>query len=306
MKLKMYLARAIAYTRPARHWITAKAVLAVFWLLRLMSPDRALNLADNLGRRVGPWVGRHRVALTNLRNAYPDKNEAEINTIALDMWGNMARMAAEYVFLDKLADINPDDQSRARVEVDGIELFNELQQVEKPRIFITAHTGCFEMIPLAAAAFGLDVASLFRAPNNPYIARELSEARQVSQAQMVASRAGAAGILARILDRGGNIGVLVDQKFLNGIPTTFFGLPCKSSPLVPRLARTLEPDIYPVRCIRLPGNRYRLQLLDKIEPARNEKGVIDPPMLAQQLNDIVEGWVREYPGQWMWFHKRWA
>ena len=66
---------------------------------------RRSNFADRAARRIGPWIGRHRVALDNLRKAYPEKTEAEIEAIASDMWGNMARLAAEYIFLDQLFDL---------------------------------------------------------------------------------------------------------------------------------------------------------------------------------------------------------
>ena len=76
-------------------------------LLRLLPADSALNFADRAARRIGPWVGRHHVALDNLRKAYPEKSEAEIEAIASDMWGNMARLAAEYIFLDAAVRLRP-------------------------------------------------------------------------------------------------------------------------------------------------------------------------------------------------------
>jgi KDO2-lipid IV(A) lauroyltransferase len=55
----------------------------------------------------------------------------------------------------------------------------------------------------------------------------------------------------------------------------------------------------------LPNNRFRLEVQDKLELPRTENGAIDVAATCQLLNDVVEGWVREHPGQWMWFHKRW-
>ena len=74
---------------------------------------------------------------------------------------------------------------------------------------------------------------------------------------------------------------------------------------MPRLTKQYEPDLYPCRSIRLPGNRYRLELQEKVELPRGADGDVDVEATAQLLNDVVEGWIREYPGQWMWFHKRW-
>lgn len=294
-----------ARLRRANHWLVAKLIVAVFAVLQKLPVDRALDVSDRIARRIGPRTGRHRIAMDNLRRAYPEKSEAECREIALDMWGNMARLAVEYIFLDQLFDYDFEADRAGRVEVKGRDIFLGMHKLQRPRIFFTAHTGNFEMFPIAASSFGMPIASLFRAPNNPYVAEQVSTRRKVSGSRMVPSRAGAAYVLARILGSNGNIGALVDQKFSRGVPTTFFGRPCETSPLLPRLARQYEADIYPVRSIRLPNNRYRLELFDKLDPPRDADGQIDADRLCQMMNDIVEGWVREYPGQWMWFHRRW-
>jgi KDO2-lipid IV(A) lauroyltransferase len=292
--------------RQANYWLTAQFALAALVVLRRLPPDKALNFADRAGRRVGPWVGRHRVALSNLRKAYPEKTEAEIEATASDMWGNMARLAVEYIFLDQLFDYVPGVHTDGRIEVSGAETFLRLAaENDRPHIIFTGHLGNFELLPVAGAAFGLSVTAMFRPPNNPYIADYIFRTRRSSMGSLLASRSGAAFELARILEAGGNIGVLVDQKFLYGIRTKFFGHECETSPLVSKLARQYGCDIYPARCIRLPGNRFRLVLQEKIELPRGENGQIDAAATAQLLTDIVEGWIREDPGQWMWFHKRW-
>ena len=74
---------------------------------------------------------------------------------------------------------------------------------------------------------------------------------------------------------------------------------------MPKLARQFECDVYPARCKRLPGKRYRLEMEEKLEMPRGADGRIDVKASAQLLNDVVERWIREDPGQWMWFHKRW-
>ena len=285
--------------------ITAFFVLSGLRLARRFDPDRALTFADRMARRIGPWFGRHRVALANLRRAMPEKSETEIAEIASDMWGNMGRLAVEYVFLDKLFDHQLDNENAGRIEVVGKERFSSVRDAKKPVILFTGHTGNFELLAVAVDFYGLKLSALFRPPNNPYVAQELMKLRNPSMGDQVASQAGAAFELARLVERGGRIGALVDQKFRRGIRNTFFGLLCETSPLVPRLARQYEPDIYPCRSIRLPGNRYRLELQERLELPRTADGEIDVEGTAQALNDVIEGWVREYPGQWTWFHRRW-
>ncbi|HMQ57065.1 MAG TPA: lipid A biosynthesis lauroyl acyltransferase, partial [Rhizobiaceae bacterium] len=109
---------------------------------------------------------------------------------------------------------------------------------------------------------------------------------------------------ARALDGGRSVGMLVDQKYKNGVAGSFFGQPVRTNPLLPKLVRQYGCDVYPARCVRLPGNRFRLELEEKLEVPRTADGAVDIAAACQRLNDKVEAWVREYPGEWMWFHKR--
>jgi len=303
--MKMFIYRLSKRLKLINYWLIARVVMATIWLLRRLPPDSALNFADKVARKLGPLTPRHKIALDNLRHAYPELNEAAREKIALDMWGNMARLGAEYIFLDRLFDFDPEKPDEGRVEVVGAERFLRLRDENKPHILFTGHLGNFELLPVGAASFGLDVAVLFRPPNNPYIADYIFSTRHSAMGQLLASTPGVAFALSRVLERGGNIGALVDQKFHRGVRATFFGRECETSPLLPKLARQYECDVYPARCIRLPGNRFRLELMEKIELPRDASGTIDVKASAQLLNDIVEGWIRETPGQWMWFHQRW-
>lgn len=287
------------------YWLLARLTMAVIAVLRLLPVDKALNFADRAARRIGPLVGRHRVAVSNLRAAYPEKSDKEIRAIALDMWGNMARLATEYVFLDQLFDYDPDASAPSRVEVVGAENFERIAAENKAHIVFTGHLGNFELLPVAAATFGMKITALFRPPNNPYLADYILSTRRSNMGDLLPSANGASFALAGILSRGGNIGVLVDQKFHRGVETTFFGRRCHSNPVLGMLARHYECDVYPARCIRLPGNRFRLQIEDKLVLPRDEKNEVDVQATTQLLCDVVERWVREDPGQWMWFHKRW-
>ena len=257
-------------------------------------------------RYAGPKTRRHTLMLTNLRNAFPEKSETEIAAIALGSWGHMGRLAAEYVFLDRLFDFDPEKPGQGRIEVSGIPLFLDLRDNPRPFIVFSAHTGNFELLPVAGAAFGLMVTVLFRPPNNPYIGEKVFDFRARRMGKLVPSHAGSSFALARQLESGGGVGVLVDQKFKKGVSTKFFGRDVKTNPLLAKLARQFDCDVYPARCIRLPGNRFRLEIEPRVDLPRNASGQLDVTATAQLLNNKVEAWVREYPEQWLWYHDRWS
>lgn len=301
----MLLTRIVLKTRQFQQWLVAQLVFSFLNFLKLLPADPAIRFADWLMRRIGPRTSRHKLMLTNLANAYPEKSESERQEIAMASWGHMGRLAAEYVFLDRLFDFDPESDTPGRIEVSGIPIFLDLRDNPRPFIVFTAHTGNFELLPVAGNAFGLNVTVMFRPPNNPYIAEKVFSFRAARMGKLVPSHAGSSFALARQLEGGRAVGVLVDQKFQKGLSTLFFGNPVQTNPLLAKLVRQFDCEVYPARCIRLPNNRYRLEIEPKIEVPRNEKGTVDVQAIGQLLNDKVESWVRENPEQWLWYHDRW-
>ncbi|ACS56627.1 lipid A biosynthesis lauroyl acyltransferase [Rhizobium leguminosarum] len=303
--MKLFITRIVLALRNFQQWLVAQLMFGFMNFLKLFPADGAIRFADRMMRRLGRLTGRHRLMLTNLRNAFPEKREAEIEEIALASWGNMGRLAAEYVFLDQLFDYDPEKSEPGRVEVSGVPIFLDLRDNPRPFIVFTGHTANFELLPVAGAAFGLTVTVLFRPPNNPYVAKKVFDFRSARMGKLVPSHAGSSFALARQLEAGQGVGVLVDQKFRKGLKGTFFGRDVKTNPLLPKLVRQFDCEVYPARCIRLPGNRYRLEIEPRLDMPRDAKGNLDLPAAAQLLNDKVESWVREYPEQWLWYHDRW-
>lgn len=303
--MKMVITRIVLALRNFQQWSVAQATFGLLNLLKILPADPAIRYIDRIARFIGPKLWRHKLMMTNLRNAFPEKSEKELEDIAVASWGHMGRMAAEYVFLDRLFDFDPEQKTSGRVEVSGIPIFLDLRDNPRPFIVFTAHTGNFELLPVAGKAFGLEVMVLFRPPNNQYIADKVFSFRAARMGSLVPSHAGSSFALARRLEAGGGVGVLVDQKFKKGLSTSFFGRPVKTNPLLAKLVRQFDAEVYPARCIRLPDNRFRLEIEPKIELPRDDKGNLDVQGTAQVLNNKIESWVREYPEQWLWYHDRW-
>jgi KDO2-lipid IV(A) lauroyltransferase len=99
--------------------------------------------------------------------------------------------------------------------------------------------------------------------------------------------------------------MLVDQYFVRGVDVTFFGRTTKANPLIARLAQHFNCPIHGTRIIRLPGNKFWGEVTEEIEPARDANGAIDIQGTMQIITNVIEGWVREYPEQWLWLHRRW-
>lgn len=291
--------------RKTGQWLVAHAFFAFMGFLKLFPADAAINSIERLGRFFGMRFPRTNDARESLRAAFPEKGEAEIEEILSDMWGNLSRTAAEYAYLDKIFDFDDRNPTAGRFEIVGTEHFAELRAHEGPAICFTAHTGNWELLPVAAAAYGVNVTALFRPPSNPYIARRVLAARRTAMGHLVPSKAGASWALADVMESGGTVGLLVDQYYRQGMPITFLGRPTRGNHLLAKLVRRFECPVYPARCIRLPGGRFRIEMQPRIDVPRRQDGSVDITALTQKVNDVVGEWVKEYPAQWLWLHKRW-
>jgi KDO2-lipid IV(A) lauroyltransferase len=96
-----------------------------------------------------------------------------------------------------------------------------------------------------------------------------------------------------------------DQYLTNGVEVTFFGRKTRANPMLARLLRQIECPIHGVRIIRLPGHRFRGELSEEVKPVRDAAGQIDIQGTMQAVTSVIEGWIREYPDQWLWLHRRW-
>lgn len=290
--------------KPSR-WLLAQTAFVVMGLFRLAPADTSINFMGWASRHVGPLLPRSKIGMINLRGAFPEKSEAELRQILRLSWDNLGRMVAEYIFLDRLMDINVEDLSKGRVEYSNGEIFQRLRDDEKPALIFAAHLGNWELLPVCAGRFGLNVQALFRAPNNPYIAKKLADARGQVMEGLVPSGSGAAYRLSQCLSDGDHVGLLVDQKFYSGVMVPFFGRDVSTNPLLAKLLRAHECPLHGARTIRLPNGRFRLEITEEIKVPRDENGDVDIQRTMAKVTSVVEEWVREYPEQWLWVHKRW-
>jgi len=292
----------------AANAVAGATAITLIKLLRLTNPDKMADLAGALMRRIGPMLPENRIGRANLIAAFPQKPPAEIEEILRAVWDNLGRMVAEFAHLDRLSDFDPWHPERpARIEArkDDIDRFFKLLDGGKPGLVFASHFANWELPAVCAAACKIQSAVLYRRPNIPAIDTWLHETRSAAMGILIPTGLDAPMKLADSLSQGIHVGMLVDQYYSRGVDVTFFGRRTKANPLLARLARHFDCPIHGTRIVRLPNHRFRAELTEEIKPARDAEGKIDIAGTTQIVMSVVEGWIREYPEQWLWLHRRW-
>jgi KDO2-lipid IV(A) lauroyltransferase len=276
-------------------------------LVRLAPFEPSARLFGRLMRGVGPWLAEHRIGRANLAAAYPEKSPAEIEALLREVWFNLGRVGAEYIHLDRLWDFDPDrpDSGRIAIDADSLARARMIRDDGKPALFFTAHLGNWELCAVAMQALGVDGVAVYRPPNNARIGAAVRELRAGKMGTLAPTTRDGVPVILRALDQGRHVAMVVDQHFGEGVDITFFGRRCKANATLARLARRFECPIHGARVTRLPGHRFRLEVTPEIAPVRDTAGRIDVEATTQRINDVIEGWVREHPAQWLWLHRRW-
>jgi Kdo2-lipid IVA lauroyltransferase/acyltransferase len=293
--------------KPVAEAAVGAFTIGMLRITRYFDPIKTANLFGRVARLIGPLMREQRIGRANLTAAFPEKSPEEIETILAGVWDNLGRIGAEFAHLDHIWEHDParPDQSRIEIGPRTHELFAQLRLDGKPALIFAGHLGNWELPALAAVAHGLDAAILYRRPNIASADRAIEEMRAVKMGTLIPAGRDAPIRLAEALRNGQHVAMLVDQYLTSGVEVIFFGRKTKANPMLARLLRQIECPIHGVRIIRLPGHRFRAELSEEVVPVRNAAGEIDVQGTMQTVTSVMEQWIREYPDQWLWLHRRW-
>ena len=280
--------------------IEAWGAAFIFALLGCMPLDAASAVGGMLARRIGPRLGVSNRARRNLRTALPELSATQIAAILRGMWDNLGRVAAEYPHLRNIRVFD----AMSRVETRGLENLDDALAAGRRVILFGGHLGNWEIAALAAGQYGIDVAQIYRAANNPLVDRMIARLRG-GTGELIPKGAVASRRAVAALRRGGHVSLLADQKLNDGIAVPFFGRDAMTAPAIARLALQFACPIVPVRVERLVGARFRFTVEPPLAIADTGDTAADVRAAMTRVNAVIEAWARARPEQWLWLHRRW-
>jgi Kdo2-lipid IVA lauroyltransferase/acyltransferase len=269
---------------------------------------RMANFAGALMRKVGPLFKEHRLGRAQLCAAFPEKSDAEIEKILGGVWDNLGRIAIEFAHLDEFCveGFGAPTPDVITYPPESRERHDGIVRSGKATIGFAAHLANWELPGIGAKLIGVKSAVLYRRPNIDAIDDVIIKLREPLMGELIPTGLDAPVRLGRLLQAGVHVGMLADQHYTRGVGVTFFGRPCLANPLLAMLARQTELPIYGMRVVRNPdGNSFWGEICGPVEPARDAGGRIEIKGTMQAITAVIEGWVRQYPEQWLWLHRRW-
>lgn len=289
----------------SRNW-AEYALLQALRLVLLLFPIN-LNLQSSkflgwLWARLMPNI--HGRAVENLTKAFGDElSPEEIRQLALRSMQNFVATGIELMQSPRLI--------RRRTwykyaELKNIEPVLKLAMEGKPAILVTGHFGNFELLGQLMACFVGRFTSVVRGMDNPLINDYLTRTRSHTGLQLIFKK-GAVEAAEEVLKENRFLGMLPDQNAgRKGVFVDFFGRKASTVRTVALLACEYEVPVVVGYCRRI-GNRFRHELgVERIIWPEDWRDQPDPiHWITQQYASAIESYVRRWPDQYLWTHRRW-
>ena len=282
-------------------YLIARSLLTVFGWLPLQT---ALFVGARLGRCAYYFSSRlRRTGLRNLELAFPELDQSERGRLLRGCFENLGRLLGVF---SQFATAEA-QHLQSMIMCEGLEHLDAARASGRGVILFTGHVGAWELSSFALSLFGYPLSFLVRRIDNPKI-ETLVDARRERLGNRTIDKRSAAREMLQIMQSGGTLGILVDLNTLDreGIFVDFFGVPASTTFMLAKLALRTDALVLPVFAPWDPqSRRFLLKIGEPLAVERSGNDEDDVRRLTQLFTGVVEEYVRRYPDQWLWIHRRW-
>ncbi len=282
-----------------RYFFEALLLYGLFIFFKILPPKTASNIGGWIGHNIGYRLAASRKARKHLSNAMPELSKKQQDNTIKGMWNNLGRVIAEYPHLERI--------SKDYTQVIDLGCLSKHIKDNEPIVFIGAHLGNWEVNGAATLTqLNHPLALTYREPNNKWVARLLDKSRTLNGKIQAYPKSRESGRkIMQTLKNKGSLGILIDQKYNEGVEVNFFGMPAMTNPIFVQLCQKYKCPLIPVRNERVNGCGFKLTSYPEIKLFNDDGSARAVIEVINEANALLETWITERPEQWMWLHHRW-
>ena len=280
------------------------SVSSVFWLLSRFPLRWSMGIGRSFGILVGKFLSKlNRIAYRNLQIAFPNTSDKEKKAI---IRGTFASLGRHLGFISHFRFFGRKDAKKL-VDVVGEEHYFKARETGRGLIFFTGHFGSWEIFNLLSPAFDEHINILVRRIDNELVENYVDSMRTRFGSVTLGKRRAPRRIY-ELLEKGEVVGILADlnAQLHDGVFVDYFGVPACTTTSIAKFALRSESLIMPAFAVwNEEKGQYEVHIEPPIEYETSGVAKQDILEITSRFTEIVEKYVRKYPDQWLWIHKRW-
>ena len=278
-------------------------IISLFCIFKIIGLKNASNLGSILGRLIGPLFRSKNIIKQNIRTGLGEIDQKKESEIINDMWSNIGRTFAEYVFLK---DFKFDRTNFDHMKINGMNYLDEIKKNNETVIFYSAHFANFELMSMELTKAGIDLATIYRPLNNFFLnpLMEYLRMKFICPNQIPKGRMGMREIISKVKD-GYSIALMVDQRVSEGPRAPFFNKPAHTTTIPAQLALKYNCKLVPISLERKEGTNFEMTIHEPYKIEKTNSDEEDTKNITLKINRIIEQMILNNPKQWIWSHNRW-
>ncbi len=246
---------------------------------------------------------RSAVVEENLRSTFPELSVGERDRLARRMWEHLFLLLVEIAHTPrKIHQTN----WRNFLTLGNKDILVRLLLSDRPVIIVTGHFGNFEVAGVTLGLLGFPTYTVARPLDNPYLDRFVNRFRGLS-GQFIIPKKGGYDQIVEVMARGGAMSFLVDQHAgRKGCWVEFFGRPASAHKAIALLALTYNAPMAVGYCRRLDKPlHFEMRIHAVTDPQQAPQETASVKHLTQWYTSRLEEFIRQWPEQYWWLHRRW-
>jgi len=281
------------------YWLVLAVARTLGWLPRGMARllVRILTWSCYLG------LGRlRRVGERNLELALPQLSSKARKRILRHVFRNLGWQLVEFCRLPRYTAEN----TRGWIRAEGIEHFLAAQARGRGVLVLTGHLGAWELSSFYHSLMGHPMGMVIRRLDNRLLDEYVNSIRCLHGNRVLHKDDFARGLLTA-MRAGETVGILMDTNMTppQGVFVRFFGTTACTASGLARVALKTGASVVPGFLLWEAEQKYVLHFGPELTFTKSGDHEADILAATQQCNDVLEAWIRRYPDQWLWIHRRW-
>jgi KDO2-lipid IV(A) lauroyltransferase len=269
-------------------------------------------LPRRFARRVGAAIGALAFRLLkrlrqtgerNLQLAFPEKSKQERDRILRLLYRNLGYQLAEFC---QMPGYTP-EVARGLIRYDGLENYLAARAAGKGVLVLTGHLGAWELSSFHHSLMGYPMGMVIRRLDNPLVDAFVNRIRCQHGNRVLHKDDFARGLIAS-MRAGETVGILMDTNMTppQGVFVPFFGRMAATASGLARVALKTGAAVVPGFLLWEEAERmYVLRFGERIALADTGNSEADAVTNTARFTAVIESYIRQYPDQWLWMHRRW-